>query len=542
MNKISNLFDETPHKILKGSRSCFDHFNYLITLSIYPNYKTVVAPIVTMSWYNQLSDKFPLLYKQTFPDLKSGLDSFKEFNKDRPFLDSSFLSLSSLWLRKMTGMFKKSKILDFNEISIYMEKQTTPGFPFRDVKKGHYLFDEKFLVLIAYVESRLLLLKNPFIWKWSQKRELRTLEKNELRKIRGFCVGPVDHCYLTTKYYADFNENFYSHNNSDFPSAVGMSKYFRGFDELARKLIRHPNIFSTDFSGFDSCISFQLLIESFYYKSHYMLFDKDSFKIMWGLLVSTSFSHVIIETGDVHTKNGGNPSGQSNTIVDNTIVNILLFTFCYLVSTKGTAHCSYDTFRKNIFFKCYGDDCIFSVSDELLPFFNVPVWKTFCSSIGFTLKGNDVATDIFGAEFLSHHVVFDGVVFLPVPDRDKMLSSLVLGSTEQHPLFNAMRAMSLRVETWADPYVRALVNDFIHYCYENCNEDMQGYFELAPDQRLDLPTLNRLYFTDEEIYILYSGFESNTGNILNKLSQFKKICSYYLFTDFKFNLKTSIWN
>jgi len=473
-----------------------------------------------------------LEYIPTAPEFATGISSFREFDKQYCQIDTELLELSNGFMQKLFLQFPISHKLNHEELLVHMVKTTSAGCPFKGDKRK-YLFHENWEVFILSLLEMLDKNRYIFVWRWAQKYELRTLEKAIDKKIRGFCVSPVDHCYLQSMYFTNFNDHLFSMSvDSEFPSAVGMSKYSLGFHKLALNLLRFPNIYYTDFSGFDSCLSPQLLIDNFMFKCSYMDIDGVDFQRMWKLLLSNIYSAVCIEDGSVYVKEGGNPSGQSNTISDNTLINIRIFYMAYIyncIRVGKYVMVSLSDFSNHVYVKCYGDDIIFSVSNEVNEFFNFNTFSDFCSQNGFKIKGNEKPCTIYEAEFLSHHLIrYKDFWYLPVPDDDKILSSLVLGGFNDAPLYNLLRALSLRIESWPSKRCREHIEDYLAYVYSHCDEDLQGEYQLADDQYISLDSLKDLYFTDSEIESLYISLESGiSGDVLNKFSHFKNLARWY---------------
>jgi hypothetical protein len=497
---------------------------YLMSVNKYVKYKPRYEPGVDnigRRWYESLENKFPLTYKPTAPTPESGINSFREFERNYGEIDHSLMDIVDEWMEKLMHSMDPSEVYTDDEVKVHMVKTTSSGFPFKGPKRN-YIFHERWDDHIKMVEKILDENNDPFCWSWAQKYELRSQEKIDLGKIRGFCVSPVDHCFLQSRYYADFNENFFElSKDKNFPSAVGMSKFNQGFHNLALNLLKYPNIYYSDFSKFDTTMTPQMLYSNFLLKMKNIRLRPDQRRQAEKLMQSVIFSKVVLEDGSVHIKEGGNPSGQSNTIVDNTLTNIKLFLLSFLLTALETGN--YDKanlryFRNNVFLKCYGDDAILSISDELNEWFNGKIIENKMDLFGFIIKINHEPCSILEAEFLSHHFVKFGDLYLPMLDEEKILSSLVLGAYNDNALFNLMRALSLRIESWPSVKCRAIIKDYIHYCYSECSDDLQGFYLLAEDQRIDLESLKDLWFTDGEIFNLYAGYEG--GNVLNKFSHF----------------------
>lgn len=518
-------------------------FSYLPTLTHFMRHlprkkKSSQGIDISQMWYDQLSDnpncsipKFEIKFGQACPTVQTSITSFRSFDVVTPDIPQYLVKSAQGWLSKFFLSIKRASVSAHEDILIYMNKTTVPGFPFANLKKGYYLNHPAFKGYVEQLEFSLVQSPPPFIWKWTQKHEIRPREKLAAGKIRGFCVSPVDHCYLQSKYCIEFNEHFYDlSNRSYFPSAVGMSKYYRGFHNLYLYINRHPNIYYSDFSGFDSTISPQMMFQTFQFKTNYTDVSYDQLQVMWSLLCSNVNSPVWLENGQVVAKQGGNPSGQSNTIVDNTIINIVLFIAAYLKAIENSELPKvFGYFLDNVSFKAYGDDMIYSVSNEMLPFFNQSHHKSFCDEYGYCLKVNEKPVNCYEAEFLSHKVVNHHGILLPVPDEDKMLASLVIGSKVVNPLFVLMRALSLRVETWVSEKCRFYIDDFIKFCFRH-EELLSGSYALDDNQVLTIDVIRNYYFTDDEIEALYTGFENVPTGVeyLNKFSQFKKIVGHFL--------------
>jgi hypothetical protein len=532
MNEVSLLFDEQKTEMVPFAKnSQKDHLNYLSHLFNFFRYVQFKPPIppdlyfISKEWYSTLSNPFPIEYIQTVPTKDTGMASFREFDRLYEEISQSYFDVAYSWLQRFYVGFSKCEILDDFSIKSYMVRTTSPGWPFKKVKKSDYLDHPNFSKHIAYLDTVLSGNFSPFFWKWAQKYELRSLEKAALKKIRGFCVSPVDHCYFQSRYCIDFNENFYKLSlDFESPFAVGMSKYYLGFSRVYKYISRHKNIFYSDCTGFDSRISPQMSYNLFCFKTRYMGLNKSDLCKFWNVQGSNVYSPFVLENGEVWYMAGGNSSGQSNTIVDNTNHIALLFMMGYFYSAvRANKEVTFNYFRNNVCFKCYGDDVVFSVSDEVLPWFNFDIWNEFMLLHGFILKGNSSPVDKYGAEFLSHKIInYDGID-LPVPDETKILSSLVEGSTNNNSLFVLLRAMSLRLESWPSLKCRRYIEDFIDFCLVQKLEYLQGTYDLAPGQSITLQQVKDLYFSDYEILTLYTGYEGKNSHLDERFNELNSL-------------------
>jgi hypothetical protein len=351
-----------------------------------------------------------------------------------------------------------------------------------------------------------------FVWQVSQKYELRPLEKLLEGKIRTFLCAPVDLVVFNTMYGLNFNENFYR-SRSYSPSMVGMSKYYRGYHDLRLDLLKSGKlkIFWFDYSKFDKRISsYVMLIVRQLRRKKINFSDFSQLQVYLSLSMAVVFSNIAFEDGSVHRKFGANPSGNTDTIVDNTLINIFLFIW-FLLQYYSMEEVL--DLLSLVSFHAFGDDGIYSPPDSHADVINNKNFFAFLQSRCFVAEGNLEPGCIDDAEFLSHtFYMLDGFCY-PRLDTDKMISSLLLGGGNQNfndYSYRLLRCYALRVECWPNEIVRKYCDDFAQFILDTQHHTLLTNLTIGDTIITPLQILN-LNFSDSDIECLYKGLESSVS-------------------------------
>lgn len=228
---------------------------------------------------------------------------------------------------------------------------------------------------------------NAFMWDVFPKIEILNKEKSnsKVRVISGQCVEMY---LLGAQLYESFNTSFL--NCSYFmKSAVGRSLTKGGSSEIV-SFLGQNNIQNADCTGFDHSLSSALLWYVYKIREDMSSFNDAQREYHWAYYRQIVSRTCFTSNGDVYNVVGGNPSGQYNTTIDNTIAHI--FIIAYSMIRSGYSFKDFVKFRALV----YGDDYI---GQYMPPSF----WQGY-RELGIQVRLKTWDT-IWQADFLSHNFV-----------------------------------------------------------------------------------------------------------------------------------------
>jgi hypothetical protein len=402
----------------------------------------------------------------------------------------------------------------------------------------------------------------PAFWSLCDKHELRSIAKIEENKIRSFTASNVHHSVASARLCLDMNEKFYR-SALRTPSFVGATKFRGGWNKAIRKLLRFKRGFALDESDFDASLFREALWGQCLLRCEFLSPEArtpENVQAMHNLYYDIINSIMVSPLGDVVVKNTGNPSGQGNTIVDNTMILFRLLAYAFIclwlekfsgdeirlkelenmlngITSYGDGNIEaeyfvlkertldYDYFMNNVEMLLNGDDNTFSVNETIIDWYNGLSIANVWTGIGVTTK-SDVwePRPVENLDFLSHTTHKDMVsdMFLPIPERSRILDSLLLGSKSIDVRWSYLRACALRIESWADNSLgglRETVQSYISYLENHHGRELVGSVKVPGSKDvMDWKAIEAVYMTDQELAALYCGYESETGRVQPDLS------------------------
>jgi hypothetical protein len=449
-----------------------------------------------------------------FPKLEAGFKSAAKYDKGQPELDEGAWALAGDWTKQhFHHVMGGSRVLDEELVLTEMDKTTSCGYPWnlQFQNKTIFLADEKARSVLTDFWDVLALPENTIvpIWTCSQKVEMRDVAKLNQMKHRTFTASPIEHSVATNRMCLDMNNKFYTGGDRTW-SFVGTSKFLQGFDALYRRLDRHKNAFELDESEFDSSLFARAMMGQRDIRWSFLReVDQtpDNMLRLTALYVSIVHSVVVLENGELIQKHTGNPSGSSNTIVDNTMILFRLFAYAWLKLWPGVEPPSYAEFMSEVEAALNGDDNTFTVSDAVVGWFNpttiAPIW----SAIGVTTNTPDEKPrQLKDVRFLSQGFEFDDKlgIWFPVPETERVLSSLYGGANVDDVRWHYLRACALRIDSYGNRECRSVLRAYIEYLDNHYSEKMHGEIN-----GLSMNQIRNVWKSDAWIEALYCGKEAS---------------------------------
>jgi hypothetical protein len=375
---------------------------------------------------------------------------------------------------------------------------------------------------------------------------MRTPEKIADNNLRTFTASPFEHSVNLNRMCLDMNNKFYDSANdvdgfTQTWSVVGASKFVSGWDNLYRRLNRLRHAFELDESAFDASLFAEALMGQMEIRWSFLR-EEDRTPAnrlrLERLYASIIHSVIVLENGELIQKHTGNPSGSSNTIVDNTMVLFRLFAYAWIVLCKEQERpTTYEEFMREVEAALCGDDNTFTVSDEVVGWFNpttiAPVW----SGIGVTTKTPcEQPRPLSEVQFLSQGFAYHDElgIWVPVPETEKVFSSLMYGSEVDDVRWHYLRACALRMDSWGNPECRSVIAAYIEYLNAEHRKELVGSVD-RPKGAVTMATIMSNWKSDAWMESLYCGRENgrvdgviHDPSFKNSYQQLQEILQYKL--------------
>lgn len=469
-------------------------------------------------------NKIPLpnAYRQAQANIDAGYISAAKYDKAQPVLDEGAWALAGEWTKQHFQHMSNSKVRSEEECISAMDMTTSPGFPWtqRFTSKKQMMRDaEAMRVVTDYWEALGKPGVLPPLWTCAQKRELRDVEKLAENSLRTFTASPFEFSVSANRLCLDANERFYDGAIWRSFSAVGKTKFLSGWDTMARKLLVHPNMYELDESQFDSSLFRAALFGQRDIRWEFLSPDEqtdENRRRLWELYDSIVNSYIVMEDGTLVQKTTGNPSGSSNTVVDNTMILFRLFCYAWIILCKENGIVpTYQHFQKHVEALLYGDDNTYSCSDEVKAWFTPANISRVWTGIGVTTKTpNWNAGDLNTVSFLSNRFVYSDFysMWFPCPNTERILSSVCWGASRDDVRYHFLRVCALRMDSYWNVEVRDILSKYLDYLRREHAHELVGELRLsADDLPITIQQIFALWRSDSWIEALYSGVESKAG-------------------------------
>jgi len=451
------------------------------------------------------------------PNREAAYISLAKYAKDVPALDArqaSALNGAADWLRRQFGVhMQNSRVKSQEEVVAGLDLSTSPGYPWTRKYANKRAMFENWKDYAQYMEDDWDRLKcNDYvaIFGNSLKEEIRLAEKIDANSLRTFTAGPVEMTIHGNRLFEDMNEKFYA-SHLKTASVVGFTPWRGGWDTLFRKLKKFNNGFALDESQYDSSLRAYLMwaVAEFRWS---MLREEDRtpdtlarLQVYYRNLINTV---IITSDGVFIQKQGGNPSGSVNTIVDNTLILFMLLAYGWIMTCPNEMR-SYEAFEANLALALCGDDNTWTVSDEALCFFNARSLIEEWAKIGVITTTDCLdPRPVEELDFLSAFTVFVDGVAVPLYSREKLLTSLLYSRLPGDPSYTLTRASAMLRVGWADVQLRGYLREFISWL-------LSSYGDVLRDSKEWRDALSAVPHEDE-LRKFYLGLEGVQYPLVNQ--------------------------
>jgi len=301
------------------------------------------------------------------------------------------------------------------------------------------------------------------VYKATLKDEAVSHSKYLIGKTRVFGSAPIVYILIQRMYFLSSVRLIQTHKMA-FECAVGVIATTREWELFYNKLNVFPYKFAGDFKLFDKqmcplviLLAYWILIQINMSSGNYTAEDE---KIMWGIATDTAYPFMLYN-GDFVQFSGSNPSGQSLTVIINSLVNSLYLRYTYaILYRENVCDSSSDeeilnSFQDHVMLFVYGDDNQISTDMAWFNFSNVQrVFKSV--GITYTPPTKDDSTYDFmemdDIDFLKRSYKYDDdlnaiVAPLSIDSINKMLTTWV-ASDSISPEVQALATISSAIREY----------------------------------------------------------------------------------------------
>nr|QFZ79334.1 polyprotein [Sweet potato virus G] len=429
------------------------------------------------------------LYLQTFPEEnqyfkhlmgaygKSRLNK-EAYNKDlfkyaSPIIvgevDTEIFEQAELAVIKMMerkGFEECNFVTDTEEIIKSLNMKAAVGALYSGKKKEYFEgMDEQAKDNLLFQSCLRLYTGKLGLWNGSLKAELRAREKIEANKTRTFTAAPLDTLLGGKVCVDDFNNLFYN-LHLKCPWTVGITKFYKGWDKLLRKLPEGWVYCDADGSQFDSSLSPYLINSVLNIRLHFMEKWETGRRMLKNLYTEIVYTPILTPDGTIVKKFKGNNSGQPSTVVDNTLMVVLAMT--YALHKAGIECGKHD--EMCVYF-ANGDDLLIAIepSYEWVLDTLQSSFKELGLNYDFSTRCNN-RSDLW---FMSHQGIERDGVYIPKLEPERIVSILEWDRSHE-PVHRLEAICAAMVEAWGYDELLGHIRKFYAWIL-----DQAPYCELA---------------------------------------------------------------
>jgi len=480
----------------------------------------------------------PRRYLPSVVNTEACYSSFWKYNKPQPSPQRYAWKLSYDWMeRHFRPHMGGSQEFPRDFVLREMNMDSSPGYPWSLTyhTKKLMLEDERMMkVLPDYFEACALTYPCDIvpIWTCSVKGdELRPVEKIMANKLRTFTASPFEHSTALNMLCLDMNNRFYRSAGKTW-SFVGRSLFRGEWNLLGQQLETHPNKNEVDGKEYDSSLFAEMLWDLCFFRFCCLAPEyrtERNWNVLRNLYDSIINSVCVLDLGDLIRKFTGNPSGSSNTIVDNTLALARLFFYAWIViafkrmcevgdtisrsddpldpsqprpTVMPEESYDYTFMMRHVAAAMNGDDLDYSVSDFVNDWFTPQAIAEVWTDIGVVTVAGRTVHDLTQLSFLSHTFVMKAGLWLPSPETDKVLGSLYVGSKHDDVRWHLMRAYALRTQSFMNDECRYKIEKLIDYMHANYQDMLVGFVNGIP-----MDSIRAMWHSDTVLWRLYTGQE-----------------------------------
>jgi len=297
----------------------------------------------------------------------------------------------------------------------------------------------------------------------SLKDELRDIVEGKAKDARVFLPVSLPLLVATVMVYGRWNDRFV---DSEFWGSMGQGFLRGGTDRLVTRLEKHPLCGEGDAQKFDTSqnpfmreVVYGLRNEFVWHELRAVV----TFLMIW--------PRVMLPDGHLWELPGGNPSGSFNTLVDNSILTLLVLVYAFIRCLGRLPN------PREIEAIVTGDDYLYST---VLEAFTPEVVRKYGSELGLTYDTGSLKS-LSDSTFCQKRFEKSGDTWVGVPDAQRFWATMELNRCES-AYDSAVLSQSVMIEHFYNQSLRRLLRRF----QEFLEDEYLVVLEYLTDQQIDL--------------------------------------------------------
>ncbi len=400
------------------------------------------------------------------PNLLASYKSTAKYGKPQPQPERlAMLKAYETMYNHFSPYVNGHRILSQEEAIAALDKSTAVGYPHNKKYKNktEALEDPEFLEKVKQ-DWEVAMLQHDSWWIWTQslKEEIRPLEKILANKIRTFTASPADLTINGNRLCLDFNEKMNAAHVKT-ASCVGLNVLNGGWHELWRKMDVFEDNYEQDFAEFDSSEFREILANCGQFRWETLHESDRTLENLVRyvcLFRNTIDSVMLMPDGNIVQKHTGQPSGDINTINNNTLVNFQCLAYAYFRKFPNNTP---SDFERDVLAALVGDDnqtavrkgVDFSVKDTIK--YLAELYMTITTPC---MEPRRAADCVFLSRTFT--TIIDGKR-VPVLDSNKMRASMRYSERSGDPAYSLIRANGFLNVCWGDKEMRDFIRRYIDW-------------------------------------------------------------------------------
>jgi hypothetical protein len=418
---------------------------------------------------NRLNIKYSMAAKYAMAEY----NSISMYAVDEVHINEQGWQEAEAMLYEAFNCMQESAVMTMEGALEWVDKTTSPGYPWmlEHGNKTSLFTDHRFMSHYHRFEREAKEgVFYPLIYRCFIKKELKKMTDLEQHMPRTITAAPAESSLLGIRLFGHMNGKMSSAGAAgEIPCYIGASRFHGNWNDLAIRLEKHPNIADGDCTKFDRSVQEKSLMTVARFRNNCLVSPGWSLALFF-YYAMVIYTLIIGALGDLFQKMSGQPSGQGNTLHDNSLIQCLywFYHWCTVVAPNTGLPKTWSAFNHHVCLITMGDDVIYSYSNKVAEWMSPPKIENTFAILGVKFKYSFATPmPLEKLEFCSTNFKKIDGMYLPTLRHDKMLGSVFYYHHDNHKHIYR-RLLALRIEGWQDIEFRRIINetiDLFRYIY-----------------------------------------------------------------------------
>nr|QUS52706.1 polyprotein [Mute swan feces associated picorna-like virus 10] len=319
-------------------------------------------------------------------------------------------TLGSRSLRVLT-LEEGVKGVELSDYHAPINRITSPGYPYcmerQGVGKTAWLGNGEYDISAEVEEDVNQLLdcarnnqRGDVLWSATLKDERRPIEKVQQGKTRVFTAGPMHYTIATRMYFLDFIA-FVMENRISNEIGVGTDPFSLDWHLTGQALSKYgKHVIAGDFSNFDGSLRQDILWKICDVINDIYQGTEEETLIRKVLFEEMCNARVLVR-GEIVGWTHSQPSGNPMTVIINSLFNMIVMRYAYLLCKREAGFSLMCNFRQVISLQCFGDDNVLNIHSEVVEWYNQQTIAEALATIGLTYTDEAKTGELVKTRLLS---------------------------------------------------------------------------------------------------------------------------------------------